>query len=119
MVNLNQSILLNLPIALPPPAEQRRIVAKLDALSARLARARAELERVPVLADHLRQAAVLSALSGELTAAWRDARPAFSAVSREQTDQAFERVAGMRRRKEAAPIDWRPDIVLPDGWRLS
>jgi len=39
-------------------AEQRRIVAKLDALTARLARARAELYRVPVLADHLRDAAL-------------------------------------------------------------
>ena len=41
-------------IALPPLAEQRRIVAKLDALTARLARARAELDRVPVLAKRLR-----------------------------------------------------------------
>ena len=40
---------------LPPTAEQRRIVAKLDALTARLARARAELDRVPVLAERIRQ----------------------------------------------------------------
>lgn len=46
------------PFPLPPPAEQRRIVAKLDALTARLARARAELDRVPVLADHLRRASL-------------------------------------------------------------
>ena len=48
-------------VALPPEAEQRRIVAKLDALTARLARARAELERVPVVASNLR----LSALDAE------------------------------------------------------
>lgn len=42
-------------LGLPPTAEQRRIVAKLDALTARLARARAELDRVPVLAERLRQ----------------------------------------------------------------
>lgn len=54
MVNLNQQILLNLPIAVPPLAEQHRIVAKLNALTARLARARAELERVPILAKRLR-----------------------------------------------------------------
>jgi len=47
-------------LPLPPAAEQRRIVAKLDALTARLARARAELDRVPVLTQHLRQAAILA-----------------------------------------------------------
>lgn len=47
-------------IALPlaPEAEQRRIVAKLDALTARLAQARAELDRVPALARRLRETAV-------------------------------------------------------------
>lgn len=43
---------LRLPV--PPKAEQRRIVAKLDALTARLAHARAELDRVPLLAAKLR-----------------------------------------------------------------
>ncbi|MCA2376986.1 restriction endonuclease subunit S [Agrobacterium genomosp. 3 str. RTP8] len=43
---------------LPPITEQRRIVAKLDALTARIARARAELDRVPRLAEHLRIKAI-------------------------------------------------------------
>jgi type I restriction enzyme, S subunit len=43
---------------LPPAAEQRRIVAKLDALIARLTRARTELDRVPVLAANLRSTAL-------------------------------------------------------------
>lgn len=46
---------------LPPAPEQRRIVARLDALTAHLARARVELDRVPVLASNLR----LSALDAE------------------------------------------------------
>jgi type I restriction enzyme S subunit len=48
-------------LPLPPATEQCRIVAKLDALTVRLARARSELDRVPVLADHLRAAALSSA----------------------------------------------------------
>ena len=41
-------------LPLPPLAEQRRIVAKLDTLTAHIARARAELDRVPQLAEKLR-----------------------------------------------------------------
>lgn len=45
-------------IGLPPLAEQRRIVAKLDTLTARLTRARAELDRVAAMADRIRDAAL-------------------------------------------------------------
>lgn len=64
--NISQEILRAQPILLPPSAEQRRIVAKLDALTARLARARAELDRVPVLARHLRDVALTAAFDGLL-----------------------------------------------------
>ncbi|ASY58297.1 restriction endonuclease subunit S [Sinorhizobium sp. CCBAU 05631] len=60
-----RSYLENHGLPLPPWAEQRRIVAKLDSLTARIARARAELDRVPVLASKLRSAA-LSALRRQL-----------------------------------------------------
>lgn len=106
-------------VPLPPLAEQRRIVAKLETLTVRLARARAELDRVSVLADHLRQDAVRSAFHGDMTANWRTDHPAGSAPSHEQTDQAFEHVSGTKRRKKAVPIDWRPDISLPGTWRWA
>lgn len=47
--HLPQNVLRRLEAPLPPLAEQRRIVAKLDALTARTARARADLDRVPAL----------------------------------------------------------------------
>lgn len=53
-------------VPLPPAAEQCRIVAKLDALTARLARARTELDRVPVLAERLREEVLERAASGAL-----------------------------------------------------
>ncbi|WP_086641645.1 restriction endonuclease subunit S [Acetobacter tropicalis] len=50
----------------PPLAEQRRIVAKLDSLTACIARARAELERVRKLTPVLRDKALVTAFNGNL-----------------------------------------------------
>jgi type I restriction enzyme S subunit len=46
----------DIELPLPPKAEQRRIVAKLDALTARLNHARSELDRIPELARRERDA---------------------------------------------------------------
>lgn len=48
-----------IPIA--PPLEQRRIVAKLDSLTARSSRARRELDRVPLLIERYKQAVLAKA----------------------------------------------------------
>lgn len=60
---LTKGMIEEIGVPLPPKAEQRRIVAKLDALTARLARARAELNRVPVLAERLRTSALSDAFA--------------------------------------------------------
>ncbi|WP_139790586.1 restriction endonuclease subunit S [Rhizobium rhizosphaerae] len=51
----------------PPLAEQKRIVAKLDALNAKSARARTELARIETLVSRYKQAVLSKAFSGELT----------------------------------------------------
>lgn len=56
-------------ISLPPLAEQKRIVAKLDALNAKSARARTELARIETLVSRYKQAVLSKAFSGELTSA--------------------------------------------------
>ncbi len=54
-------------VPLPPQAEQKRIVAKLDALNAKSARARTELARIETLVSRYKQAVLSKAFSGELS----------------------------------------------------
>ncbi|WP_414815589.1 restriction endonuclease subunit S [Rhizobium sp. IY2] len=61
------SKLRTLRVPLPPLAEQKRIVAKLDALNAKSARARTELSRIETLVSRYKQAVLSKAFSGELT----------------------------------------------------
>ncbi|HAV49679.1 MAG TPA: restriction endonuclease subunit S, partial [Brevundimonas sp.] len=51
-----------MPICVPPVAEQRRIVAKLDALSDSAVRARADLDRIPALAARYKEAVLANAV---------------------------------------------------------
>ncbi|WP_417767032.1 restriction endonuclease subunit S [Stappia sp.] len=54
-------------VCVPPLAEQKRIVAKLDALSARSTRARDALARIDTLVKRYKQAVLSKAFLGELT----------------------------------------------------
>ena len=84
-----------LPIPLPPLAEQKRIVAKLDALNEKSARARTELARIGPLIARFKQAVLGKAFSGELT-------------------------VGTKQAANVAAVDTNPDVVplwsVPDNW---
>jgi type I restriction enzyme, S subunit len=60
-----------LAVPLAPLPEQRRIVAKVDGLTARTARARNELDRIPTLIARYKSAVLALAFSGKLTKDWR------------------------------------------------
>jgi type I restriction enzyme, S subunit len=74
MVNLNQSILRDLEVPVPPLSEQKRIAEKLDALLARVDACRERLNRLPSILKRFRQAVLAAAMSGELTREWREER---------------------------------------------
>lgn len=67
-VRINLGDLREHTLPLPPLAEQRRIVAKLDQLMARTARARAELARIPALIAHHKRAILAATFRGDLSA---------------------------------------------------
>lgn len=71
IMHLPRQNLARVHVVVPPTAEQKRIVEKLDSLSARSSRARDELARIPRLVARYKQAILAAAFQGELTAEWR------------------------------------------------
>lgn len=69
--NINFPEFLKYSVPLPPLNEQRRIVAKIEALMTRSARAKEALDAIPALLDRYRQSVLAAAFRGDLTADWR------------------------------------------------
>ena len=66
------SFLESVEIPLPPLAEQKRIVAKIEQLLARVNATRARLVKVPAILKRFRQTVLAAACSGRLTEDWRN-----------------------------------------------
>jgi len=58
-------------IPVPPLAEQRRIMAKIDSLTGKSRRARDHLNHIPRLVEKYKQAILAAAFRGDLTCEWR------------------------------------------------
>ena len=117
------------PFSLPPLPEQRRIVAKLDALLARSRKAKEALDRLPALLDKLRQSVLAAAFRGDLTKEWRAAHPDV-----EPARKLLERIRAERRRRweeggrakgkdprkvaygEPGRVESEGLAELPEGW---
>ena len=107
---------LELPIA--PLAEQRRIVAKVEALLDQVRRAKSRLDCVPPMLKRFRQAVLAAASSGELTETWRakrELRP-----MRESIDEKLGRASQVRTRRGVPKNVALPSELegreLPPSW---
>lgn len=85
-LNLTQDRFKSLFVPLPPLPEQRRIVRKLGALSARSTTARTHLTAIEKLVSRYKSALLHCAFSGELTADWRASHPPKQLVSEYRHD---------------------------------
>ncbi len=109
-------------VPLPPLAEQKRIVAKLEELTARSRRAKEALDAVPPLLDQLRQSILAAAFRGDLTADWRAKNPnvepasdLISRLSEERREQWATAELAKLTSKGKRPTDgaWRSKYVEP------
>jgi type I restriction enzyme S subunit len=130
----------NTEIYLPPLNEQRRIVAKIEALQERSRRAREALEAIPPLLEKFRQSVLATAFRGDLTAEWRqkhsDVEPASQLLERiqderrrrwEEAELAKMKAKGKEPKddrwkakyKEPEPVDASGLPELPEGWEWA
>jgi type I restriction enzyme S subunit len=91
---VRKELLDNYPVFVPPLNEQRRIVAKIEALKARSQRVKEELEAIAPLLDQFRQSVLAAAFRGDLTADWREKNPDVEPAS-----VLLERIRAERRRR--------------------
>ena len=75
VTHLSSRDIAEIPLPLPPLAEQRRIVAAVERILDKVTAARARLDRVPKTLKRFRQAVLAAACSGRLTADWRIQNP--------------------------------------------
>src|SRR5712692_138370 len=125
-----------LEIPLAPTAEQRRIVAKIEALQERSRQVREALAEVGPLLEQFRQSVLAAAFRGDLTAVWRAAHPNVEPANEllhrirterrhrwEQAELAKYETHGQKppknwrdRYKESESVDDSDLPKLPEGW---
>ncbi|MDI9430649.1 MAG: restriction endonuclease subunit S [Planctomycetota bacterium] len=98
---ITQTMVKAVVVPLPPLAEQKRIVAKVEALLARVNAARARLAKVPAILKRFRQSVLATACSGQLTADWRADHPTTASAERRRELLAKDR-------EDQIKTNWRP-----------
>lgn len=113
---------LSTELPVPPLNEQKRIVAKLEAVQARAEGAKAALDAVGGLLEKFRQSVLAAAFRGDLTREWRAQNP-----NTEPASALLARIRAERRRRwqaanpkkqyvEPEPVDTSNLPELPEGW---
>ena len=113
--NLTNGIVRDWPLPLPPLAEQKRIVAKVEALLARVNAARERLAKLPAILKRFRQAVLAAACSGRLTADWRE----LNANCLEPASSLLRQIEESRGAQADNSHSSDGDVELPEKWALT
>lgn len=121
-MNINQTILKNTPIPLPPLAEQERIVAKIEELTPLVEEYGKAVEQLTKLnaefPDKLRKSILQQAVQGKLTERDPADEPASELIKRIRAERAVlqkNKVAKKSQAKEKIVVDEIP-FDIPDNW---
>jgi type I restriction enzyme S subunit len=113
---IRAATLVQLPVKFPPLNEQRRIVAKIEALNEKSTRAKQALDAVPPLLEKLRQSILAAAFRGDLTKDWRAKNP-----NVEPASKLLERIRKERRARweeaELAKLKAKGKTPSDDKWK--
>jgi|SRR5215469_4803178 len=125
MASISQPQLGAFELPLPPLAEQRRIIAKMEKLLGQVDACRERLAKIPALLKRFRQSVLAAACSGRLTEDWRAENPA------DQTAAEIVETIRRRRQKEARTPAQQEKVgeiysrdeendseTLPSGWKF-
>ena len=121
---INKTKCNSIQIPLAPLNEQRRIVAKIEALKARSQRVKEELEAIAPLLDQFRQSVLAAAFHGDLTADWRQKNPDIEPATRvleslrEKRFSQARTPAQLQKLNEIYSSQEEEDSnLLPESWR--
>ncbi len=116
VTQINHGDIEPLQIPLPPLNEQKRIVAKIEALQTRSQRVKEELEAIKPLLDQFRQSVLASAFLCDLTKDWRKQNPDV-----EPAEVLLERIRVERRRRweeaELEKMKAKGKVPKDDKWK--
>ena len=102
---LPKDALLEEQVVVPPLAEQRRIVAKLETLLGKVDASQQRLAKVHVLLKRFRQSVLAAACSGRLTADWREENPTVETAEALLGRIKEKRLTSAKTKKEKAQIE--------------
>jgi type I restriction enzyme S subunit len=107
--------LAELPVALPPLSEQRRIAERIDALRTRSHASREQIQLLPRLVQNYRQSLLAAAFRGDLTADWRAQNPNVEPASifLERKIKLLQQTGNNKEEVSLATTQLAP---LPHGW---
>lgn len=110
------------PVA--PLAEQARIASHLDTLLARINACNDRLTAIPALLKRFREAVLVFAITGELTAEWRTAHPPVTSAAEllRSLEADYAEAGGHQRGNASEPTEEAHDLSvdqIPNGWEIS